>query len=200
MVTYCVQVAGTNQWWSIRLVQLQESAQCKRKPRHVSVRKSMDAAAAGDHWSRCRHSLRLDLPPPLSQILFGSSHSQWLCKDPARFWIRDGGRQASKTAQGSGSDTSAGCRVGYNVIGWVCLWGSPGAGVLRLLVPSVTVGLCIDQRCVDDGVEVTRWVSSATWELFSEYEGVVSWLWMVETTELPPREDTLSWAGTETRL
>jgi len=31
----------------------------------------------------------------------------------------------------------------------------PGAGVLRLLVPSVAVGVFIDRRCVGDGVEVT---------------------------------------------
>jgi len=31
----------------------------------------------------------------------------------------------------------------------------PGAGVLRLLVTGVTVGVCIDRRCVADGVDVT---------------------------------------------
>jgi hypothetical protein len=31
-----------------------------------------------------------------------------------------------------------------------------GAGVLRLLVPGVAVGVIIDHRCVADGVEVTR--------------------------------------------
>jgi hypothetical protein len=31
-----------------------------------------------------------------------------------------------------------------------------GAGVLRLLVPAVAVGVCIDCHCVADGVEVTR--------------------------------------------
>ena len=30
-----------------------------------------------------------------------------------------------------------------------------GAGVLRLLVPGVAVGVCIDRRCVADRVEVT---------------------------------------------
>jgi hypothetical protein len=30
-----------------------------------------------------------------------------------------------------------------------------GAGVLRLLVPGVAVGVIIDRRCVADGVEVT---------------------------------------------
>jgi hypothetical protein len=47
-----------------------------------------------------------------------------------------------------------------------------GAGVLRLLVPGVAVGVIIDSRCVADGVEVTRCVISATRELFSEDEGV----------------------------
>jgi len=32
----------------------------------------------------------------------------------------------------------------------------PGAGVLRLLVTSVAVGVFIDRRCVADGVEATR--------------------------------------------
>jgi hypothetical protein len=31
-----------------------------------------------------------------------------------------------------------------------------GAGVLRLIVPGVAVRLIIDDRCVADGVEVTR--------------------------------------------
>ena len=31
-----------------------------------------------------------------------------------------------------------------------------GAGVLRLLVPSVGVGVIIDRCCVVDGLEVTR--------------------------------------------
>ena len=47
-----------------------------------------------------------------------------------------------------------------------------GAGVLRLLVPGVPVGVIIDHRCVADRVEVTHCVISATRELFSEDEGV----------------------------
>jgi hypothetical protein len=47
-----------------------------------------------------------------------------------------------------------------------------GAGVLRLLVPGVAVGVIIDSCCVADGVEVTRCVISATRELFSKDEGV----------------------------
>jgi hypothetical protein len=31
-----------------------------------------------------------------------------------------------------------------------------GAGVLRLLIPSMAVGVIIERRCVADGVEVTR--------------------------------------------
>jgi len=31
-----------------------------------------------------------------------------------------------------------------------------GAGVLRLLVPGVAVGVFVDRRCVADGVEVTH--------------------------------------------
>jgi hypothetical protein len=48
-----------------------------------------------------------------------------------------------------------------------------GAGVLRLLVPGMAVGVIIDRRCVADRVEVTLWRISATRELFSEDEGVV---------------------------
>ena len=48
------------------------------------------------------------------------------------------------------------------------------AGVLRLLVHGVAVGVIVDRRCVVDGVEVTRWVISAMRELFSEDEGVES--------------------------
>jgi hypothetical protein len=47
-----------------------------------------------------------------------------------------------------------------------------GAGVLRLLVPGVGVGVIIHSRCVADGVEDTRYVISATRELFSEDKGV----------------------------
>jgi hypothetical protein len=32
----------------------------------------------------------------------------------------------------------------------------PGAGVLRLLLPGMAVGVIIDRRCVADGVTVTR--------------------------------------------
>jgi len=32
----------------------------------------------------------------------------------------------------------------------------PGAGVLRLLVTSVAVGVCIDRRCLEHRVEITH--------------------------------------------
>ena len=32
----------------------------------------------------------------------------------------------------------------------------PGAGVLKLVVPGMAVGVFIDRRCVADGVEATR--------------------------------------------
>jgi len=48
----------------------------------------------------------------------------------------------------------------------------PDAGVLRLLVTGVAVGVFIDRRCVADGVEVMCWVISAIRELFSEDEGM----------------------------
>jgi hypothetical protein len=47
-----------------------------------------------------------------------------------------------------------------------------GAGVLRLLVPGMAVGVIIDCHCVADGVEVMLCVISATRELFSEDDGV----------------------------
>ena len=75
-----------------------------------------------------------------------------------------------------------------------------GSGAVRLLVPGVAVRVIIDRRCVADGVEVTRWVISATRELFSEDVGVEFWPWIVEVTQLPPWEESLSPAGTKTRL
>ena len=75
-----------------------------------------------------------------------------------------------------------------------------GAGVLRLLAPGMAVGIIIDRHCVADGITVTRWVISAKPELFSDDEGVESWPWVVEGTEVPPWVESLSPAGTETRL
>ena len=48
----------------------------------------------------------------------------------------------------------------------------PGAGVLRLLVTGLAVGVFIDRCCVADGVKVMCRVISATRELFSEDEGM----------------------------
>jgi len=84
----------------------------------------MDAATAADHWSRCRHRLRLQLPLPLSLIRFCSTRLQWICHDCTAFWIRDGGREVFKMPERSGSASNAGCRAAYNVMCWVCLWGS----------------------------------------------------------------------------
>jgi len=78
----------------------------------------MDAATAGDHWSRGRHRLRLQLALPLSRNLFGSSRSEWIRNDRAGFWIRDEGRQCFKTAERSGSDSNAGFGAGYNAMPW----------------------------------------------------------------------------------
>jgi hypothetical protein len=46
------------------------------------------------------------------------------------------------------------------------------AGVLRLIVTGVAVGVIVDSCSVPDGVEVMGCVISATRELFSEDEGV----------------------------
>ena len=45
-------------------------------------------------------------------------------------------------------------------------------GVLPLLVPGVTVGVCIDRCCVANRVKDMYSVLSATREMFSEDEGV----------------------------
>jgi hypothetical protein len=76
----------------------------------------MDTATAGDRGSRCRHCLRLQLPLPLSLIPFCSSRSQWIFNDAEGLCIRDGGRQAFKTAVRSGSASNAGCRAEYNAM------------------------------------------------------------------------------------
>jgi len=86
----------------------------------------MDGATAGDHRSRSRHCLRLQLPLPRSLIPFCNTRSQWICNDRPGFWITDGGRQVLKTAERSGSARNAGCRAGYNATHWFCLWGSAG--------------------------------------------------------------------------
>jgi len=75
----------------------------------------------------------------------------------------------------------------------------PGAGVLRLLVPGMVVGVFIEHLCLVKRVEVTHWVISAMGELFSEDEAVEFWPWIVQTTELPSWEECLWPAGTEMR-
>ena len=63
----------------------------------------------------------------------------------------------------------------------VCVCEVPRcAGVLRLLLPGVAVGVIIDRRCIADGVV------SATRELFSEDEVVEFRPWIVEAVELSP--------------
>jgi len=86
----------------------------------------MDAATARDHWSRCRHRLRLQSSLPLSLILSCNSRSQWICNDRAGFCIRDGGWQIFKTTERSGSDSNAGCVAGYNATRLFSNWGSSG--------------------------------------------------------------------------
>jgi len=67
-------------------------------------------------------------------------------------------------------------------------------------VPGMAVGVFIDRYCGVDGVDVTRCVISATRELFSEDEGVEFCTWIVEATELPHCEESLSPAGMDTRF
>jgi len=86
----------------------------------------MDAATSSDHWSLCKHRLRLQLPQPLPLIPFCSSRSQWICDDRTDFWIWDGGGQVFKTAERSGSVSNAGCGAGYDATLWVCLCDSAG--------------------------------------------------------------------------
>jgi hypothetical protein len=58
----------------------------------------------------------LQLPPPLSLILFGNSHSQCICNDQAGFWIMVRGRKAFKIIERSGSSSNAGWGVGYDAM------------------------------------------------------------------------------------
>jgi len=154
-MTYNRQVACTYKQPSVPHVVLQEATHFRYKMRHIWVTKSMDAATAGDHWSRCRHRLQLKLPLPLSLIPFGSSHSQWICNDCTCLWIRDGDRQVSKLLRGvevlampdAGLDTTWRVQSVCEV--------SLGAGELRPLLPSVVVGEFIDRCCVDDRVDAT---------------------------------------------
>jgi len=160
----------------------------------------MDAVTAGDLWWRCRHHLRLQLPLPLSLIPFCSLGLQWIWNDRAGFWNRDTGRQVFQTAERSGSVAMPDARLDAMRCVESACEVPPDAGVLWLLVPGTAVGVFIDGRCLPDGVEVTRWVIPATPELVSENEGVQCWPWIVEATELPAWEVSLSPAGAGTRL
>jgi len=160
-ITYHLQLSGTYKQPSVPSAELQESTHCKHNPRHEWVTKSMDVATAGDHWSRCRHHLWLQLPLPLSVILFSSSHSQWIWNDGVGFWIWHRGRQDSKTAGRGGTDNNAGCGAGYNATCWDSsrCWCVTPAGT------PVEVGVFIVCRYAVDRVEVTCWVITATPEL-----------------------------------
>jgi len=143
---YHLEVACTHKWLSVPHVQLRESAYCKSQTRHVWVTKSMDAATARDHWLRCRHPLQLQLPLPLSLVLFGSLRWQWICNDHAGFSIRDGGWQVFKTAERSGCASFAGCGDGYNATHWIGLYGS-------------TASWCVTTACTRRGCWSNRWPS-----------------------------------------
>ena len=81
------------------------------------------------------------------------------------------------------------------------LWILPQrGGVLRLLVPSMAVGVISHCLCVADRVEVAHWVISEKWELFSEDKRLELWPCIVEGTELLPWEECFSLASRETRL
>jgi len=70
------------------------------------------------------------------------------------FWISDAGRQVFKTLKGVG--VLAMLDAGLNTTRCVdCVREDPpGAGVLRLLVPGIAVGVFNDHRSVADWVEV----------------------------------------------
>jgi len=149
-ITYHLQVACTHQWPSIPHSKLQESACCKFKTRQVRLTKSIDAATAGVHWSRCRHCMRLQLPLPLSLIRFCSSCLQWICNYREGFWIRDEGRQVFKTAGRSGSASNAKCMAGYNTTRWICRWLSSRCW-------------CITTACTRRGGWTIYWRLQCSW-------------------------------------
>jgi hypothetical protein len=47
-----------------------------------------------------------------------------------------------------------------------------GAGVLRLLLPGMAVGVMVDRRCVADVLAITHGVIPAMRELFNKDEGM----------------------------
>jgi len=109
----------------------------------------MDDATAGDHWSRCRHHLRLQLLLPLFLSSCCCSRSQWICNARAGFWIRDGGRQVFKTAERSESASNAGCGAGYNAMR--CVWLCDSAG-----------SWCVTTACIWRGGWSNYWPSLCT--------------------------------------
>jgi hypothetical protein len=123
-ITYCLQVACTDNQWSVPHIEHQESGHGKYKTRHVWVTKCIDTETVRQLGLRCRHHLRFDLPLPQSLIGFCRSHSQWMYNDCPGFWIRDGGRHDLKTAERIGSDRIAGCSAGYRGMCWLHMWGS----------------------------------------------------------------------------
>ena len=125
-VSYHLQDAFTHNRPSVPHVELQESAHFKYKTRHVWVTKSMDITTAGEHRCRCRHCLQLQLPLPVSEVLFCSSHSRWIGDDRTGIWTPDDGWQVFETAERSGSARNAGWVARYNARRWVSLGASSG--------------------------------------------------------------------------
>jgi hypothetical protein len=88
------------------------------------------------------------------------------------FWIRDGCRQVSRPLRGVGvlamPDPGLDRMQRVESVCMVPL----GAGVLRLLLPGMAVGVMVDRRCVADVLAVTHGVIPAMRELFSKDEGM----------------------------
>ena len=199
-ITYSLHVTCTHKRLSIPHVELQESAHWKYTMLRVWVTKSMEMATGGDYSSRCSHHLGLQLPLSLSLILLGSSLWQWIFNNRAGFCIRDGGMQIIKTTERSGSATNAGCWAGYYAKHRVCLYGSTGSWCVMATCTRHGVVVTIICGCVADRLDVTSWVISAMRQLFREDEGVEFWPSIVEGMKVPPREEFLSPACTETHL
>jgi len=106
--------------------------------RHVSVTKSKNAVSCGDHRSRCRRRLWLQLPLRLSLNPFCGWCLHWMCTDCAGFRIRDRGRHVFIAAERSITGSNAGCSTGYNMTCWLFLWGS--SGCWYTMTPSTQYG------------------------------------------------------------
>jgi len=160
----------------------------------------MDPATAKDHWSRCNTTyscncrclcLRFFSVPHVrsgfSMVLCASGLGMGVGRFSWQLWavrvlaMPDGGLDTTRRVEFV-------CEVPH------------GASVLRQRAPGVAIGVFIDCCCVPDRVEVTRRVISAMQELVSSDQGVEFWPWIVEATELPPWEESLSPASTVTRL